>query len=209
MNWGGSSSPWPCSLDCKVDYADAFGDEEGCKIGYENKDFVPLDFTASLENMDAITKTNYDFIVCSHVIEHTPKIMQALKNVYEHLATGGVFVLAIPHKEYTFDEFRTITPLKHHIKDYEQYDRGNDMIHLVDYLENAHIKYQGHTADITSHCRAFLHDNKNFDIHYHIFTEDSFVEIIKWFNENVYKWSSCEIFNRLEGQNEFFVRFVK
>lgn len=83
------------------------------------------------------------------------------------------------------------------------------MLHLIDYLENAHIKYQGNTADITLHCSEFLLGGNRYDIHYHTFTEDSFAEIINWFNINVYKWSFCEIFNRLEGGAEFFVRLVK
>lgn len=208
LEFGAASMPWPCSLDCRVEYADSFSDTEGCKVGYESKDFVPLNFTASLEDMREITKTDYNFIVCSHVIEHTPRVIQAIKNIYEHLAVGGVFVMAVPHKEYTFDQFRQLTPVSHHIKDYEQYERSHDVIHLIDFLENAHIKYQGYTADITSSCREFLSGN-NIDMHYHTFTENSFAEIIDWFNTNVYKWSSCEIFDRLEGGNEFFVRLVK
>ena len=56
LKMGVASSPWPCNLSCIVDYADSYGEEEGCKVGYENKDFVPLDFTASLEDMNRITK---------------------------------------------------------------------------------------------------------------------------------------------------------
>lgn len=206
---GAASSPWPCNINCKVDYTDSYGEKEGCKVGYENKDFVPLSFTASLEDMSSIIKKDYNFIICSHTIEHTPKVIQALKNVYEHLLEGGVFVMAVPHKEYTFDQFRQITTLSHHIEDYEKYERNRDVLHLIDYLENAHIKYQGNTADITLHCSEFLLGGNRYDIHYHTFTEDSFAEIINWFNINVYKWSFCEIFNRLEGGAEFFVRLVK
>lgn len=209
LEMGAASSPWPCNLNCKVDYADSYGEKEGRKIGYENKDFVPLSFKASLEDMGEVTKKDYNFIVCSHVIEHTPRVIQALKNVYEHLTTGGVFVMAVPHKEYTFDKLRQITPLSHHVEDYEGYERRNDILHLIDYLENAHIKYQGNTVDITLHCREFLLGSGKYDIHYHTFVEDIFVEIIDWFNRNVYEWSSCEIFDRIEGEIEFFVRLVK
>lgn len=209
LELGAASAPWPCNLKCTVDYADSFDENEGCKIGYENKDFVPIDFKASLESMSGITKTDYNFIVCSHVIEHTPRVMLALKNVYEHLAMGGTFVMAVPHKEYTFDKYRQITPLSHHITDYEEYERSLDVIHLVDYLENAHIKYGGYTADITAHCALFLKNNQNFDMHYHVFNEESFTEIINWFNQNIYMWNSCEVFQRLEGSNEFFIRLIK
>lgn len=209
LEMGAASSPWPCNLNCTVDYADPYDVDEGCKVNYENKDFVPLDFLASLEDMRTIVKTDYDFMMCSHVIEHTPRVMLALKNVYEHLVEGGVFVMAVPHKFYTFDRLREVTPLSHHIEDFKSYERRNDLIHIVDYLENAHIKYAGETADITKYCRDFLAGDNSLDLHYHTFTEDSFEELIAWFNENIYPWNRCEIFQRYEGSIEFFVRLEK
>lgn len=170
---------------------------------------MPYNFKASLENMSAIAKKDYNFIVCSHVIEHTPRVIQSLKNVYEHLAKNGMFVMAVPHKEFIFDKYRQTTSLNHHIKDFEQYDRNKDILHVIDFLENAQIKYLGKTEDITQHCLNFLEGSNELDLHYHTFTEDSIAEIINWFNSNVYTWSSCEIFNKLEGDFEFFVRLIK
>lgn len=211
LEMSAASSPWPCNLNCTVDYADPYDVDKGCKVGYENKNFVPLDFRASLEDMQTIVKTDYDFdfMMCSHVIEHTPKVMLALKNVYEHLAEGGMFVMAVPHRNYTFDSLREVTPLAHHIEDFRNYERKNDLIHIVDFLENAHIKYSSGATDITKHCREFLGGSNALDLHYHTFTEDSFEEIISWFNQNVYQWSNAEIFQRHDGSNEFFVRLVK
>lgn len=209
LEMSAASSPWPCHMECTVDYADPYEEDEGCKAGFENHDFVPLDYKASLEDMSCILKTDYDFIVCSHVIEHTPRVMLALKNIYEHLAKGGMLVMAVPHMDHTFDRLRKLTPLSHHISDFEAYEREGDLDHIVDYLENAHIKYSGGTADIEQHCRAFLAGSNELDLHYHTFTEDSFAEIIEWFCENVYQWSRYEIFQRYEGEIEFFVRLVK
>lgn len=204
-----ASSPWPCNLNCTVDYMDPYGEEEGCKTGYQNKQFVPLDFKASLEDMRNVSVTDYDFAMCSHVIEHTPRVMLALKNVYEHLAPGGMFVMAVPHKNYTFDCLRQVTPLEHHIEDYERYDRNRDVLHVVDFLENANEKQMGNAVDITQHCREFLQGSNSLDLHYHTFTENSFAEIMNWFSKHIYRWNSCEIFQRLEGSNEFFVRLIK
>lgn len=212
LEMSAAGSPWPCSLECTVDYADPYDNNEGCKVAYGNQDFVPLDYKASLEDMSRILKTDYNFIVCSHAIEHTPRVIQALKNVYEHLAEGGMFVMAVPHMRHTFDKLRELTPLSHHISDFEAYERKNDLIHVVDFLENVYIKHDGRdskTVDITRYCREFLAGSNAFDFHYHTFTEDSFAEIIEWFCENVYSWREWEIFQWLEGTNEFFVRLIK
>ncbi len=159
----------------------------------------PLDYQAGLEDLSAIEKRDYDFICCSHVIEHTPNVMLALKNVYEHLSGGGIFVMAVPHMNYTFDCLRSLTDLQHIIMDYKNFSRERNMIHIVDYLENVKIRHFGCTEDITKYCYDYLAGYLSMDIHYHTFTEESMTHIINWFNENIYRWSSSEIFCRLEG----------
>lgn len=204
-----ASSPWPCRPGVTVEYTDPFNEEEGCKTGYENKDYIPLDYHAGLEDMSKILKMDYDFICCSHVIEHTPNVLLALKNVYEHLSGGGIFVMAVPHKNYTFDCLRALTDLEHMTADYKECSCERNLIHVVDYLENVKIRHFGQTEDITKCCSDYLAGHSDLDIHYHTFTEENMAQVLLWFCENVYRWSKMEIFNRLEGANEFFVRLVK
>lgn len=204
-----ASSPWPCKPGVKVDYTDPYREDEGCKTGYENKDYVPLDYQAGLEDMSKIEKKDYDFICCSHVIEHTPNVLLAIKNIYEHLSDGGMFVMAVPHMNYTFDCLRSLTDLHHIVKDYEDFSRERNILHIVDYFEKVRNGHFGEKEDITKHCYEYLAGNKNIDIHYHTFTEENMAQIMMWFQENIYKWNTVEIFNRLEGANEFFVRLVK
>lgn len=51
-----ASAPWPCKPEVTVDYTDPFNEEEGCKTGYENKDYVPLDYQAGLEDLSLLRK---------------------------------------------------------------------------------------------------------------------------------------------------------
>jgi predicted SAM-dependent methyltransferase len=206
---GAASNPWPCRFGNEMDYGDAFGGDEGCKVGYADKDYVPLDYLASLEDMSAVTQTDYDFICSAHVLEHTPKVIQSLKNVYEHLKPGGIAVMAIPHKEHMFDRYRETTPLEHHIEDYENYQREHDVAHIIDFHENSNSKYLGNEVDIEEQCRIFLEGTKRIDIHYHTFTESSLREILAWFDENVYKWRSWKVYDWLVGSDEFLVKCKK
>lgn len=204
-----ASAPWPCKLGVTVDYSDPFNQNDGCKTGYANKDYVPLTYHASLEDMSEIKKTDYNFICCSHVIEHTPNVLLALKNVYEHLLPGGMFVMAVPHMNHTFDHLRILTTLSHIVTDYEDYKYERNLLHVVDHFENVNIKHFGGAEDITKICQDYILGKAKIDIHYHTFTEENMAQIIVWFNENIYRWKSTEIFNRLEGANEFFVRLIK
>src|SRR5689334_17671755 len=55
-------------------------------------------------------KTNfYDWIIASHLIEHTPDLISFLKQCEEVLKDEGVLSLVVPDIRYHFDYFRPIT----------------------------------------------------------------------------------------------------
>jgi predicted SAM-dependent methyltransferase len=51
----------------------------------------------------------YDYIIASHVIEHTPDMVGFLSQCGELLKPGGVLSLVVPDKRYCFDHFRPIS----------------------------------------------------------------------------------------------------
>jgi SAM-dependent methyltransferase len=59
---------------------------------------------------DLIGKSkHYDWIIASHVIEHTPDLITCLNDCDSILKDDGVLSLVIPDKRYCFDHFRPIT----------------------------------------------------------------------------------------------------
>ncbi len=63
------------------------------------------------ESYAALTgKTSYyDWIIASHVIEHTPNLVEFLNNCAEVLKDDGLISLAIPDARYCFDFLRPLT----------------------------------------------------------------------------------------------------
>lgn len=51
----------------------------------------------------------YDYIVASHVIEHTPDLLGFLKDCEALLKPEGILVLAVPDKRYCFDLFQPLS----------------------------------------------------------------------------------------------------
>jgi len=51
----------------------------------------------------------YDYIVASHVIEHTPDMLGFLKDCEALLRPGGILLLAIPDKRHCFDVFQSLS----------------------------------------------------------------------------------------------------
>ena len=71
----------------------------------------PVDYVSDGRSMaDIIGRSRcYDFIVASHVIEHTPNMLGFLNDCASLLKENGRLVLAVPDKRYCFDTFRPTT----------------------------------------------------------------------------------------------------
>lgn len=75
------------------------------------KNIEEVDFLWSGESYAELTgKTKYyDWIIASHVIEHTPDLIGFFHDCDTILKDDGVISLVIPDKRYCFDHYRTIT----------------------------------------------------------------------------------------------------
>jgi ubiquinone/menaquinone biosynthesis C-methylase UbiE len=99
----GGSIHNPFGLNTKnVDYTDSsdtvFKEEEMDQHG----SFLPVDIVASGDNIP-VSDESYDFVVSSHVLEHFPDPIKALKEWHRIIKKGGYIFMIIPHKERTFD----------------------------------------------------------------------------------------------------------
>jgi predicted SAM-dependent methyltransferase len=70
-----------------------------------------VDFVWRGENYSELTGKDkyYDWIIASHVIEHTPDLLGFLNDCDTILKDDGVISLAVPDKRYCFDHYRPIT----------------------------------------------------------------------------------------------------
>jgi predicted SAM-dependent methyltransferase len=72
-----------------------------------------VDFVWNGQSYAELTgKTHYyDWIIASHVVEHSPDLVKFLADCDAILREGGVLSLVVPDKRYCFDRFRPITGL--------------------------------------------------------------------------------------------------
>lgn len=72
-----------------------------------------VDFIWQGESYEELTgkKHYYDWIIASHVIEHTPDLIDFLKHCDSILKHHGVISLVVPDKRFCFDHFRPVTSL--------------------------------------------------------------------------------------------------
>ena len=72
-----------------------------------------VDFIWQGENYSDLTGKGkfYDWIIASHVIEHTPDLIGFLKDCDTILRDDGVISLVVPDKRYCFDHYRPVSGL--------------------------------------------------------------------------------------------------
>lgn len=72
---------------------------------YEEKNIEEVDYVWSGEKYAGLTgKQNYyDYIIASHVIEHTVDLISFFNDCSDIIKTNGILSLAIPDKRYEFD----------------------------------------------------------------------------------------------------------
>lgn len=140
--------------------------------------------------VDAIGKKEYyDFIIASHIIEHTVDIIGFLNDCMKLLRSGGVLSLAIPDKRACFDYFRPISTIADAIDSHGggTHSRGT----VAEYILNGsnvdgkiswdlttntkNIKLTHNTSAVINLMR-FAADNPNeyIDTHRWVFTRYSF-----------------------------------
>jgi SAM-dependent methyltransferase len=97
-----------------VDYTDA----DGLRNKYNGNPNVDIDRIEAVDHVvgkgktlaEAVGKRRaFDYIVASHVIEHTPDMVGFLQSCEELLTTSGVLVLAVPDKRHCFDVLQPLT----------------------------------------------------------------------------------------------------
>lgn len=172
VEFGAGAYPFPIRPDCQVRYADRNTPADLAQRKYFAPDSpIRFDLQMDIADMSGLADDSIDFLIASHVIEHTPNPIHVLINVHRKLRHGGRFVLVVPDKHVTFDKLRPLTSLDHMQADYLLPSRERDFEH---YLEFFRLSFP--QADYVKCAREVW--NRGDDIHFHTWTYESFREMI-------------------------------
>jgi predicted SAM-dependent methyltransferase len=118
-----------------------------------------------------------DFLIASHVLEHLPFPLAALKSWYGVLASRGVLILKVPDKRYTFDVRRRRTPLQHLIAEDDSPAEFDKRSHFADWVEHVVRRERGSEAWEHETNRLLELD---YSIHYHAWTDEDLRELLAY-----------------------------
>lgn len=106
--------------------------------GVDLKSIEAVDFVWQGESYLDLTNNPkfYDWVIASHVIEHSPDLIGFICSCDEILKDDGVLSLVIPDKRYCFDHFRPITGLAKVIDSHHQGNKIHTAGTVAEYFLN-------------------------------------------------------------------------
>jgi SAM-dependent methyltransferase len=117
-----------------------------------------------------------DFVIASHVLEHMPLTLPALREWYRVLAPQGVLVLKIPDKRYTFDLYRPRTPLQHLVAEDANPVAFDRRAHFTEWVECVVGLERGSQPCAAEVDRLMQMD---YSIHYHAWIDEDVRELLE------------------------------
>jgi hypothetical protein len=137
-------------------------------------------YIAEATNLDFASKLSYDFILSSHMLEHSANPIKALLEWQRVLKPGGALFLVLPHKDGTFDHRRPVTTLEHLVRDFEhQMDEG-DLTHLPEILAFHDLSMDPEAGSPAKFEARSKRNIENRCLHHHVFDARSAVALVDY-----------------------------
>jgi hypothetical protein len=167
----------------------------------------------------------FDYIIASHLVEHIPDMVGWMNDVASVLHERGVLSLVLPDKRYCFDINRSVTEISDVIDAHQRqltrpsygqvYDAFSNVINVdCAAVWDGTIDYSGvkrsdcEDADVSAlaYCRDVLGSDQFVDVHCHVFTPRSFLEIVSaLIRLELLHFEISSFFPTERGTFEFFV----
>lgn len=137
-------------------------------------------------NMSDVPTASYDFVVASHMLEHTVNPLKAINEITRILRPNGICILVLPWKEGTFDHRRPISQFSKLISNYTLNRAENN---VEDYLDEVREFYDisrdsgvKSMDDLIERCR---HHEQNRALHVHVFDFALIIKCLQLFNYQI------------------------
>lgn len=177
---GALNEPAVLPEGASVQYLDALTETQAAALFAEipGGRFVKVGFIGDLDNdgLGQFMDGQFDFIVMNHVLEHVANPVKAVREVFRICRKGGIVVIAIPDKDYTFDRGRELTTWEHLWSDYEGDVRVSGDDHYESFLRSA----APHVFDEPpENLRIHIQLSRNRREHAHVWNSETFERFLR------------------------------
>lgn len=137
-------------------------------------------YIAEATDLAEIPSASYDFVLASHVLEHSANPLRALAEWTRVLRPNGVMVLIVPHKDATFDHRRPVTAFEHLLEDHARATSEADLSHLDEILAWHDLTRDPAAGAFDAFRERSLRNAENRCLHQHVFDTRLAVRATHW-----------------------------
>lgn len=120
----------------------------------------------------------YGGLLASHVIEHTANPLGALAEWRRVVCVGGPLLIVVPHRDFTFDHRREVTPLEHLREDERVGMSEGDLSHVAEVLARHDPRHDFFEGDAEAFAQRCWDNLRHRALHHHVFTTASAVQLV-------------------------------
>jgi len=137
-------------------------------------------FVAEAGNLAGIADGEYEFVLASHVLEHVANPLRALEEWKRVVAPGGLLVVIVPDRRWTFDHRRPLTTFEHLEADYRSGVSEDDLTHLDEILALHDLELDPPAGSHEEFRKRCLSNASIRAMHHHVFNPETMVRIFSW-----------------------------
>ncbi len=130
-------------------------------------------------DLTGIAEERYDFVLSCHSLEHVANPLKALYEWKRVLKPGGVLILVLPDKRYTFDVGRPYTRMEHLLEDYKNDIDENDTTHFDEIMRCYHADKDPHLSSREELVEKLKHNFTERCAHHHVFSFELVKELMQ------------------------------
>lgn len=116
-----------------------------------------------------VPDAQYDFLLSSHMLEHSANPLRALATWRRVLRPGGTLVMVRPHHDGAFDHRRPVTTLAHLRKDLTRGTSEDDTTHVEEILALHDVSRDPDVGDMATFRARAARNASMRSLHHHVF----------------------------------------
>lgn len=152
--------------------------EEGQTFRFDRNKPAGWQYVVEATAMECIPSASYDFVLSSHVLEHTANPILALSEWVRLLKDQGTLVLLLPHREGTFDHRRPATTMQHLIADFSTGMTEDDLTHMPEIMALHDLARDPQAGDPVAFRARSERNFENRCFHHHVFDTQLAVSLV-------------------------------
>jgi SAM-dependent methyltransferase len=142
-------------------------------------------FVGEACDLHGISNAKYDFVLASHVLEHTANPLRALQEWKRVLIPGGTLLVIVPNKVETFDHRRPLTSFEHLEQDFQANTQEDDLSHLQEILSLHDLDLDPLAGSAEQFQERCLRNVSVRAMHHHVFSSDLLIQLFNYLQMRV------------------------